>query len=82
MGAVSYLSSQPWPFPASLMFGCRGEAVSREITTDPVEIEDALWVSREQMMEVFAGNHAHMLPARKGAIAHFLIENWLADTLY
>ena len=82
VGAVSYLSSQPWPFLASLMFGCRGEAVSREITMDPVEIEDALWVSREQMMEVFAGNHAHMLPARKGAIAHFLIENWLADTLY
>ena len=26
VGAVSYLSSQPWPFPASLMFGCAGEA--------------------------------------------------------
>ncbi|SFE77016.1 NAD+ diphosphatase [Sulfitobacter brevis] len=81
VGAVSYLASQPWPFPASLMFGCRGEALSTEITIDPVEIEDAMWVSREEMMQVFAGEHPRILPARKGAIAHFLLENWLADTL-
>ena len=81
VGEVRYLSSQPWPFPASLMFGCQGEAISEEITIDPVEIEDAMWVSREEMMEVFAGRHDRILPARKGAIAHFLLENWLADTL-
>jgi len=81
VGAVNYLSSQPWPFPASLMFGCEGVATSKEITIDPVEIEDALWLTREEMMEVSAGNHPKILPARKGAIAHFLIENWLADTL-
>jgi len=81
VGTVSYLASQPWPFPASLMFGCAGVATSREITVDPVEIEDALWINREEMMEIFAGNHATVLPARKGAIAHFLLENWLADTL-
>ncbi|KIN65365.1 Hydrolase [Sulfitobacter noctilucae] len=81
VGAVNYLSSQPWPFPASLMFGCQGEALSEEINVDPVEIEDALWVTREEMMDVFAGEHPQILPARKGAIAHFLLENWLADTL-
>lgn len=81
VGEVSYLSSQPWPFPASLMFGCQGIATSQEIKIDPVEIEDAMWVSREDMMEIFAGNHPTILPARKGAIAHFLLENWLADTL-
>jgi NAD+ diphosphatase len=81
VGAVSYLASQPWPFPASLMFGCRGEATSQQINIDPVEIEDALWVSREEMMEVFADTHPTILPARKGAIALFLLENWLADTL-
>jgi NAD+ diphosphatase len=81
VGQVGYLSSQPWPFPASLMFGCHGEAISRDITIDPVEIEDAMWVTREEMMDVFAGNHATILPARRGAIAHFLLENWLADTL-
>lgn len=81
VGAVSYLSSQPWPFPASLMFGCRGQATSREITIDTDEIEDAIWVSREELAVVFAGQHHKILPARKGAIAHFLLENWLADKL-
>ncbi|WP_170427386.1 NAD(+) diphosphatase [Ruegeria arenilitoris] len=81
VGAVSYLSSQPWPFPASLMFGCAGEALSRDITIDPVEIEDAMWVSKSEMMQAFAGEHPKLLPARKGAIAHFLLQNWLADTL-
>lgn len=81
VGPVSYLSSQPWPFPASLMFGCAGEALTREINIDPEEIEDAIWVSRQDMMTAFAGDHPTMLPARKGAIAHFLLQNWLADTL-
>ena len=81
VGPVSYLASQPWPFPASLMIGCHGQAVSSKIKVDPSEIEDALWVTREDMMDVFAGQHPDIKPARKGAIAHFLLENWLADTL-
>jgi NAD+ diphosphatase len=81
VGEVRYLASQPWPFPASLMFGCRGEALSTEIRIDPVEIEDAIWVTREDIMQAFAGQNPKILPARKGAIAHFLLENWLADTL-
>ena len=81
VGAVSYLSSQPWPFPMSLMFGCAGEALGRDIKIDPNEIEDALWVSRQDMMTVFAGDHPTIRQPRKGAIAHFLLQNWLADTL-
>lgn len=81
VGQVEYLSSQPWPFPASLMFGCKGEALTRDIEIDPQEIEDAIWVTREEMLAIFAGEHETILPARKGAIAHFLLENWLADTL-
>lgn len=81
VGAVTYLSSQPWPFPASLMFGCAGQALSRDISIDPVEIEDAMWVSKSEMMQAFAGEHPVLKPARKGAIAHFLLQNWLADTL-
>ncbi|MEM9577309.1 MAG: NAD(+) diphosphatase [Pseudomonadota bacterium] len=81
VGAVRHLASQPWPFPASLMFGCAGEALTKDILLDPVEIEDACWVTREEMMKAFAGEHPTMLPARKGAIAHFLLRNWLADRL-
>ncbi|MBI1417465.1 MAG: NAD(+) diphosphatase [Limimaricola sp.] len=81
VGPVGYLASQPWPFPASLMFGCQGRAETREITLDPVELEDALWVGREEMVQVFAGAHPRIKPARSGAIAHFLLRNWLADRL-
>lgn len=81
VGQVDYLASQPWPFPNSLMFGCKGDALSKDITIDPVEIEEAIWVSREDMMLAFAGEHPKILPARKGAIAHFLLEHWLKDRL-
>ena len=81
VGTVEYLSSQPWPFPASLMIGCRGYATTTDITIDPNEIEDAVWVTREEMLETFAGNNPKIKPARNGAIAHFLLINWLKDTL-
>ena len=81
VGAVSYLASQPWPFPASLMFGCAGEATSRTITIDETEIDDAMWVTRDEMMTAFVGQHPVLKPARRGSIAHFLIRNWLADRL-
>lgn len=81
VGQVDYLASQPWPFPSSLMFGCSGEALTSEIEIDPVEIEDAMWVSREDMMAAFASEHPKILPARKGAIARFLLERWLSDRL-
>ncbi len=81
VSAVSYLASQPWPFPASLMIGCRGEATTREIIIDEKEIEDACWVSREQVMDAWATKSSTRIAARKGAIAHFLIRNWLSDTL-
>ncbi len=81
VGPVRYLSSQPWPFPGSLMLGAHGEAISQEIEIDPEEIAEAIWLTREEVMEVFEGAHPHILPAREGAIAHFLLRNWLADRL-
>ena len=81
VGAVDYLSSQPWPFPSSLMIGCRGEALARAIARDPVELEDARWVSREDVLAALAGHDPDLRPARRGSIARFLIERWLADSL-
>ncbi len=80
-GAVSYLASQPWPFPASVMIGARTEATSREIRLDPDELEAALWVTREELVQAFAGRHPVIQPSRKGAIANFILRNWLADRL-
>ena len=81
IGRVTYVASQPWPFPASLMIGCRGEATSEAITVDPAELEDGLWVTREDMVTVMDGRHSVIRPTRRGAIAHALISEWLADRL-
>jgi NAD+ diphosphatase len=81
IGRVHYLASQPWPFPASLMIGCRGEAMDAEITLDPVELEHAVWVTREEAVAILAGAHPRLRSPRRGAIAHFLMLNWLAGRL-
>ena len=76
VGPVRYVASQPWPFPMSLMFGCHGEATSEAITIDPVELSDARWVSRGEVLEILAGTHAEINRPRPGAIAGALIEAW------
>ena len=81
VGAVGYLASQPWPFPGSLMLGCRGRAETEEITLDPAELEDALWLGKRDLARVFAGAHPDIAPPRQGAIAGFLLKSWLADSL-
>ena len=81
VGRVRMLTSQPWPFPASLMIGCLAEAAATEITLDPAELEDALWVTRSELLQIHAGTHPRVKPPRKGAIAQALIHNWLAGRL-
>ncbi|MGQ0611042.1 MAG: NAD(+) diphosphatase [Paracoccaceae bacterium] len=81
VGEVRYVSSQPWPFPASLMLGCHGTALSEAITLDPVELEDALWLTRQDMVAVLAGQHPRVRAPRSGSIAHALLVNWLADRI-
>lgn len=81
VGRVDYLASQPWPFPSSLMLGCRGEALAGDIHRDPNELEDARWVSREAALAALAGQDPDLRPSRRGSIARFLLERWLADAL-
>jgi len=81
VGAVRYLASQPWPNPSSLMLGAAGVALSEEIVLDPVELEAARWVTREEMARAFAGEHPEIRAPRRGAIAGFLLGHWLADRL-
>jgi NAD+ diphosphatase len=81
VGPVGYLSSQPWPFPSSLMIGCRGEALSHDIHRDPAELEDARWVTREEAMAALSNQNPDLRLARPGSIARFLLERWLGDRL-
>jgi len=75
VGSVYYHSSQPWPFPASIMLGFYAEALTEAITIDPSEIADARWFTRDQMRN--ARDHGFMLP-RGDSIARRLIEDWIA----
>lgn len=79
VGPVRLIRSQPWPFPASLMIGAEGVALDRALTLDPLELEDAIWINRERMLAVFAGQDAAIRPPRRGTIARALVSNWLAD---
>ncbi len=76
IGNVTYHSSQPWPFPATLMIGCFAEAESEEITVDPVEIEEARWVSRDEVRRALNGEHPSLTLPDSVAIAHHLIRAW------
>lgn len=77
VGPVRYVASQPWPFPASLMLGCVAEAVDEAITLDPVELEDARWMGRDELAAVLAGTHATRRAPHPGAIAGWLLRSWL-----
>ena len=74
VGRAHYHSSQPWPFPASLMLGFYAEALSEEITIDPNELQDARWFTRAQLRDPQA--HGFVLP-RPDSIARRLIEDWV-----
>lgn len=77
VGAVRYVSSQPWPFPSSLMIGCEGEAVSETITRDENELEDCRWFAREEVRAMLAGSHPEGLSAPPPvAIANRLMTGW------
>jgi len=75
VGEVHYHSSQPWPFPASIMLGFHAVGLTEEITIDPDELADARWFTRDQMRN--SRDHGFMLP-RGDSIARRLIEDWMA----
>jgi NAD+ diphosphatase len=71
VGQVRYHSSQPWPFPSSLMLGFVAEATSSQIALNDGELEDARWFSRKELRSGFP-----KLPFRI-SIARRLVDNWL-----
>lgn len=77
---VTYIASQPWPFPSSLMVGCTARALSGELKVDHGELEDARWFTREQVASALtdAPSGAFQAPPPH-AIARTLLEHWLAS---
>ena len=75
VGAVTYHSSQPWPFPANIMLGFHAEAATTEITVDYGELEDARWFERDWLL-THTDDNTFRLP-RLDSIARRLVEDWL-----
>ena len=74
---VSYVASQPWPFPSSLMIGCRAVAHDPALTLDETEIEAAMWVDRAEVRAALAGDMgAPFMAPPPMAIARYLLEDW------
>ena len=74
LGAIRYVASQPWPFPASLMIGLIGEAETYDITIDRKEIEEARWFPVDEIRQMLDRTHPRGLWAtRPQAIAHLLV---------
>jgi NAD+ diphosphatase len=87
---VRYISSQPWPFPASLMLGFTADYLSGTPEIGDDELQDVRWFERAEIQE--AANHADKddwgTPGDPGgplrlppslAIARRLLDGWLAD---
>jgi NAD+ diphosphatase len=70
---IAYRSSQPWPFPASLMLGFVARWTSGEPAIGDGELEDVRWFTRDEI----AGGRVKLPPRQ--AIARRLIEDWLGQ---
>ena len=76
---VSYVASQPWPFPSQLMIGCHAHAEDGILTVDHTELEDARWFTRADVADAMAGQQGTAFSAPPPqAIAHQLLKWWLA----
>ena len=71
VGKVSYHSSQPWPFPSSLMLGFVAAATSKDIVLNDGELEDARWFTRAELVSEFPKLPFHISIARR------LVDHWI-----
>jgi NAD+ diphosphatase len=77
VGAVHYHSSQPWPFPASLMLGCFADATTNEIVVDRSELEEAGWFERDEVRAALRRPSDRLAVPPRMAIAHQLLRAWI-----
>ena len=73
---VRYHSSQPWPFPSSLMIGCHAEADSTSINMDNEEMTDVQWFDRSEVLLALEEKSEKLRLPGPIAIAHHLIKSW------
>ena len=73
---VTYVASQPWPFPSQLMIGCHSHADSDELTIDETEMAEINFYTRDEVQAALAGDGPFVAPPPH-AIAHYLMQWWI-----
>jgi NAD+ diphosphatase len=73
---VTLHSTQPWPFPHSLMIGAIAAVENEDITIDGNELETARWFAREEARQLIAGKHPEAFAPPPFAIAHQILKSW------
>ena len=73
---VTYVASQPWPFPSQLMIGCHSHTDSDELTIDEPEMAEVEFFTRAQVQAAMAGDGPFVAPPPH-AIAHHLMQWWI-----
>jgi len=73
---VQMHSTQPWPFPHSLMIGVLCEVEDDKHTVDTTELESGRWFTREEARLLIAGKHPECWAPPPFAIAHQLLKTW------
>jgi len=76
---VRYHSTQPWPYPMSLMIGLIAEIGEEEAVADDVEIDEVRWFTREEAAALVRGDHPDARAPGALAIAHQLIRAWAEE---
>ncbi len=76
---VTYKASQPWPWPSSLMIGVDAWVEEGELNIDSSEIEDAIWITKEDVKASIREETSLRLLPPPFAIAHNLIKAWLEE---
>jgi NAD+ diphosphatase len=72
---IRYHSSQPWPFPSSIMLGFYARAATTAIQVDGLELESAGWFHRDQLLNSPENEQFHL--PRRDSISWRLIETWM-----
>jgi len=75
-----FVTSQPWPFPASLMLGFEARSDGGDPIARDGELEEVGWFTREEVRAAARGNGAPFALPPRVSIARFLIERWLERT--
>ena len=76
VGRVEYHSTQPWPFPSSLMIGSHCEALTTNVDMDDFEMTDVRWWDRDEVLLALAEKSEVLRVPGPIAIAHHLIKAW------